>query len=69
MWIRKTPNRQRLDVFSASGQTAPQFILIQTLPNRIHRLGRVCLRQLGEASNLIGDLHENFHHLRIKVRS
>jgi hypothetical protein len=48
MWVRKVSNRQGLDVFSDSGQVAPQFILRQTLPGHIQRLGSVCLRHLGE---------------------
>lgn len=48
MWVRKESNRQGLDVFGDSGQLAPQFILIQTLPGYIHRPGSVCLHHLGE---------------------
>ena len=51
-----------------------KVIINQTLPSRIHRPGRVCLRHLGEAhlgnvSNGIVNLHECVHHLRIKVCS
>ena len=35
----------------------------------ILRLGSICLRHLGEASTSVERLHENIHHLRIKVRS
>ena len=48
MWVRKVSNRQGLDVFSDSGQVAPQFILIQTLSSHIQQLGSICLRHLGE---------------------
>jgi hypothetical protein len=35
----------------------------------ILRLGSICLRHLGEASTSVERLHENIHHLWIKVRS